>query len=827
MKLLLTVVFVCLSVILKTTALSSSIEIESSEVQRDPRFINTFMHLVDSFVPNFRRKPTTPEAQSLFELRHEPSMLGLDEVHKYKDYPMEAELVASDHYVDKSIKSTKPLVYQPQIKSDYGKMSEISNDPPNSQIEVNRFQYFKPRRTQPPKLKAGRTQPPKLKTGRPQPPKLKTARIYNIPNLKSRRNKQTLNELQQGQEEMTLEPSVVRNSEQSKVNDREILSDFGQNRNKNRFKDKMKTRYRNKNRNKNSDELIGDINMRNDKIEDVPEDLQANDNTDIFVSNRKVMSVRGFKDAQKTADEKNKNVLEKRMLIASQISDDISNDINENTNDKIIKDTSLYKPIREFSIKDRYNDYGLEYDEDGNLIDQKAVESKEFINTLQTAPITKTKIDKKTKPRTKIETTDSFKKLNFWRKKFESDRLKNFLTSQKTNKSESFLPTVYPETEKKENKDDRYQTRRKDLNKIKNTRKKIKEVVSIDDELTDLKDEWKDDGWTPLKTPKKPFLKNPNIYSFSRENPRTRSRNKYRKYEPRKTTTKRTKISSSNNTEDKSDTIKYPKVNIDLTKKKERTKSSPTIPRLKSKYPKVNIDLTKVQKKTKSSATIPKLKIRYPKVNIDLTKDEKKKKIATTSPKLKIRYPKVNLDLSKIEKKDKMSTISPKLKMEIKPHDLKRKNTKVSEKFSKTESSVVEKREISNKKSSDTQTFEIEKLSNQSINITEKGEKIIDNDKMEGRTISDITEIEDEDDKIMENIKVSFNPLDDIEDAIRHIPIYLEIPGLECPKYCIRIHVEITRAGREMRLPRCRSSQLCNSKKGQEIIKNITISGEE
>ena len=45
------------------------------------------------------------------------------------------------------------------------------------------------------------------------------------------------------------------------------------------------------------------------------------------------------------------------------------------------------------------------------------------------------------------------------------------------------------------------------------------------------------------------------------------------------------------------------------------------------------------------------------------------------------------------------------------------------------------------------------------------------------------------------------------------IPIYLHIPKVEgCPKFCISINVEVTRAGRKIQ-PKCRKSLLCNNTK--------------
>jgi hypothetical protein len=61
--------------------------------------------------------------------------------------------------------------------------------------------------------------------------------------------------------------------------------------------------------------------------------------------------------------------------------------------------------------------------------------------------------------------------------------------------------------------------------------------------------------------------------------------------------------------------------------------------------------------------------------------------------------------------------------------------------------------------------------------------------------------------EMSENIRVLFSPPS--SPYLSHIPIYLELPTNECPKFCIQVNVEITRMAKQIRT-RCRSSVLCN-----------------
>ena len=65
-------------------------------------------------------------------------------------------------------------------------------------------------------------------------------------------------------------------------------------------------------------------------------------------------------------------------------------------------------------------------------------------------------------------------------------------------------------------------------------------------------------------------------------------------------------------------------------------------------------------------------------------------------------------------------------------------------------------------------------------------------------------------DLLTEKIKVLFDPPDQAD--LSHIPIYLELPNHECPKFCIRVNVEITRMAKQIGT-RCRSSAYCNSRR--------------
>ena len=111
--------------------------------------------------------------------------------------------------------------------------------------------------------------------------------------------------------------------------------------------------------------------------------------------------------------------------------------------------------------------------------------------------------------------------------------------------------------------------------------------------------------------------------------------------------------------------------------------------------------------------------------------------------------------------------------------------------------------------------------------------KIVEKDIAEGRTIDidipettdynldytndvvNLTKIAPEEldtttEEIAEKIKVLYDPPS--SPSLAHIPIYLELPVEECPKFCIQVKVEITRMGRQVGT-RCRSSTKCRRRR--------------
>ena len=65
-------------------------------------------------------------------------------------------------------------------------------------------------------------------------------------------------------------------------------------------------------------------------------------------------------------------------------------------------------------------------------------------------------------------------------------------------------------------------------------------------------------------------------------------------------------------------------------------------------------------------------------------------------------------------------------------------------------------------------------------------------------------------DKNENNITITHDPPS--TPSLAHIPIYLELPVEECPRFCIQVKVEITRMGRGMGAS-CRSSTWCRRRR--------------
>ena len=114
--------------------------------------------------------------------------------------------------------------------------------------------------------------------------------------------------------------------------------------------------------------------------------------------------------------------------------------------------------------------------------------------------------------------------------------------------------------------------------------------------------------------------------------------------------------------------------------------------------------------------------------------------------------------------------------------------------------------ENGNKDIAEERTIDIEIPEETDYNLDYSGDSV-----KEVATEQEIMNYSDEDIKdkakeISDNIRVVFDPPS--SPALSHIPIFLELPTEECPKFCIQVNVKITRMGKQVGT-RCKSSIIC------------------
>ena len=116
-------------------------------------------------------------------------------------------------------------------------------------------------------------------------------------------------------------------------------------------------------------------------------------------------------------------------------------------------------------------------------------------------------------------------------------------------------------------------------------------------------------------------------------------------------------------------------------------------------------------------------------------------------------------------------------------------------------------------------TFDVNGTSNEDIaedrtidiELPEKSDYNLDYTDAIGKEVAKELEMMNySDEEMSDNIRVLFSPPS--SPSLSHIPIYLELPTAECPKFCIQVNVEIRRMAKQVKT-RCRSSALCNNSK--------------
>ena len=119
---------------------------------------------------------------------------------------------------------------------------------------------------------------------------------------------------------------------------------------------------------------------------------------------------------------------------------------------------------------------------------------------------------------------------------------------------------------------------------------------------------------------------------------------------------------------------------------------------------------------------------------------------------------------------------------------------------------TAEADEISDKYIAEERTIDIELQDENDFNIDYSNN--IENETLTLKENPEKDSVNEED--MTENVRILYDPPS--TPSLAHIPIYLELPVEECPKFCIQVKVEITRMGRGMGAS-CRSSTWCRRRR--------------
>jgi len=758
---------------------SSGIETEESGGERDPRFISTFIDLVDSFIPSFR--PKAPQAQSFVELKRVPDVQKIVKNSVERESPDGLyDLPSKDEAID-SWRSNMPA----QSLSLHNRQYE---DYPEIPIKVNKFEFFKPKEENKGFMK-------------------KSARREDSEAIDTEINEQR--NIYKDNEDSVIssaiaEPYARSTFEDTKVdikpsNKQKTIQSLKKNIYQKNLREKIKTLYKNKTTNKERKTAkrttptppLSESKMR-DEI--VPTEgfaksswsnkRQNSNYVSSRISNRKRKinkvtdfqpTVSGFipSKIQKLSSSENEkykvqSVIEKRTLdttkkIEYRKRNDIDNEIDDA--DLQSKRTLEIKKIptpRSFprniptvtstSMPKVFNAYE---DIDETSVDQKAVET--FHTKKLQIPITKGPETMENPMDKKI--SKGYEQMNFWRKKFKSDRIKDFIFTQANSDK-----TELKKHESKGSQNMKSQTSSEVMKpevtiEKKNNKLEAKDI--IDKELHKLQENWKDDDWTQLNKRKSPFEENLNIYSISKEvkkkpPPEKRPLKPYFGLKTRRVTTTKPPANE------------FPTIDINLTDSEVTTSASDEEIEESLKKPGTDAELTK-------STFVPLPTPHKPSTS----------KVVHRS---KIRW--INSSRNKSESFDS--------------------NPKIIDLPESREAPVIDRR------------FDIEKVKERKPTEIKRRKPNIEKEmKTSQRPKVEI----DEEDEMMKNIQISFNAPSEEED-LTYIPIYLTVPGPSCPKYCIRVQVEVTRTGRQISRPRCRSSQLCSPRQGKnKRLKTVTKEG--